>query len=500
MQSQLAILMKTATSTGALAVLSERDLSPILTEAAMLKEPLLALMNFRQVRGTPVRFKRRDVFPEAVFEGSTSAGNFTRSDWASVSVDLKPVRSWGETEAFDIATIENWNAFSVDVLGHVYATAYLLAGCALYGDEVVDFTTTGASNTNANLTYQFDGLLNSAMTVGANLIEGAGARGTQATVADFDNLIDNTNVGGTQGNVKVLIMSSQMMTRLARQATAGGADTGLRFNVELGQNVPAAGIVAPVKYHSNYFPMGVDLFSYRGKLVYPSDFTRPIAQMGAVTVAAAAGGSLAAGSYRYAVAPVTWRGEQLAAFSSSVGVSGANGTVNITITPFKFPGSRAVYTDALYYRVYRSTVNNNGTSPGVYQLIGTYPAATYNANGQQTAGVTTLSDTGAVTDANRTAQYPLTQNGSVNNGTLASPNAAGNDEVVWLVNLNVQQGCELVGASDAEASAAPEAGLDILRFKRLAETKDTVPFFVRSFAGLLVKRIAGHGMIRGLEA
>lgn len=495
MDSRLEYFIKTTVSLGGFSILAERQLSPVLVMDAVKKEPLLGLLGLVQANGSPHRFKRLNELPDSMWEGVRASANETDPDFAEHNVVLRVVRSWGSTFLYDVATIANFNALSISILSHVQSVAYRLAGTALYGDEILDRTAAGAAETTNDTSRMFDGLLNDPdMKLGLNLIEGAAARNTQAAKEDFDNLINVADIGGTSRDLKVLIMSTQMATRLAN-VHGDSNNTGVRLVVNANSLVPPD--VNSVRYvHDNYFPGGLDLSAYRGRVIYASDFTRPIAQMPSITATASSGGQFAAGTYHFALAPVTWRGEQVAAKVTNVAVT-ANQKVTFTGQDFKFPGSKAKYTDALYYRLYRTPAGASD-SPANYKLVGTYPSLTFDANGTPTGGVMTtgIVDTGAVADADLIAQGPLTNAGSMAaQSVINSP-----DEVVFLINVNGTNGVQLVGASDDQAQSAPDAGLDIIRYLVLGRTKDAHSFLIRAFAGLAVRRGRSCAILRGVMA
>lgn len=490
----LAELRKSAVTTGGVSTLAERGLSVVLTIAAAKRAQLLAYYAPKQADGNPYRFKRLDVLPSAVPEGSLSAGNSTNPTWAEVNTNLRPLRSWGSVPLFDQATIKNWNALAQTLKAHLMASAHLLLSESLYGDDILDYNAAGAANTVNTIGYMFDGFERDAdMSLGVNLFQGTA--NTALLKADVDNLIDIASVGGTEGDLHVITCSPQMITSIVN-AQAG--NTGIRYNVEVNRGQPVFGGrpgFGDIKYRDrNYAPLGLDGVMYRGCILVPSDFTRPIAQMNALTASAGgSGGSIAAGTYRFGVAPVTQYGEQLASYTGDVAVTSGQ-KVTLTFTEFKHTGSNATYTDAILYKVYMKTTAGAGSAAN-YALQGTYPAALFDANGKQTAG------TGAagivVADDVTVAQYPLTEDGTIGAvTTIDSP-----DEYIFNLNLSDENGFELVGATDELAQAPPESGgLEILRYVPLGLTRDARDFFIRGFVGLAVRRGRAHAIRRGTKA
>jgi hypothetical protein len=131
---------------------------------------------------------------------------------------------------------------------------------------------------------------------------------------------------------------------------------------------------------------GVDWLDPEG--LYPSfnclrtgseaDFPCPETYLSApvlASAAASAGGTLAAGTYRYVVTAINGRGETVA----SNEVSGTTATTNLTLNP-----TWAAVTGATGYRVYRSAI---GGAAGSEHLLATVGAVlTYADNGSATPG------------------------------------------------------------------------------------------------------------------
>lgn len=451
------LLYKALTAAGEGGAITERDLNPILTEAALQRMPLLRFMNIRRVKGNPYKFYRRDAFPAAHPEGPGAAALQTNSNYTAVEKNLKIIRSWGGVEDFVQATVDDGrDPTTMEMIGHLHACVYELVGTAYWGDALAN-------------TYQFDGF--DADTGIFRLDGGANA----LALKDMDDLIDGCMVPGTEDHPRLLVMSQQMISqlgRLERSYTGGNA-----------QVTPPTVIAFPG------IAGGVRMRTYRDIPIYPAGLTRPRAEAASISIAQGTAGTLADATYYVKVAPVTRFGEQGYASGSVVITGGSNlASINITVAAFTHANSQYPYSDALYWKLYVSTVS------GSEILVKTQNAITY-SSGSPASAATTLNYAGTATA--RGGASGTATSGAEDQAPRYS--ATTPDEAIFLLDVEPDDGSELVATaynSPTGPGGQPLDEYDLFTLKRLGDTKDQVDFLVRCYACLGVKRGAAHGVLR----
>ena len=439
----------------------DRDLNPILTDAAQKKRPILKYLNMIPATGNPHKFRRRDKQPFGHWEGDNATSVETQSSVSMQEVDLKICRSKGFVTDFLAATMgpDEFDVALEEILAHTENCAMQIAAAILWGCDGAASTYTVSAVTNRGNAYMPAGF-----DADANIYRQDGG-GNAMTLAEINALIDATDIAGAEES-RVFVMSSHMRSRLELQEYASG---GAR------QLPTIAGA------------FGITMSTYKGIPILTSDQTRPRAQMGTITLAGSdpGTGTMSNDTYYYKVAPVTVEGEQLASAEANVTLSGGTATqiVTITVTAFQFSDTNSAYSDALYYKVYRGTASSGEV------LVATVPALVYNANGTVGSADTTLIDTG-LTQTRGGISSSVTDTELL--GSTTAP-----EECVFLVNTDPDNGAQLP-ASTQKGQAVSEN--DLVGLKKIGATTDSEPFLVRSYVALAIKRGAAHGVLRNALA
>ncbi len=239
-------LRKSITIPGEGTTLQFAEQELVLTEAALERMALLRFLNLKPIIGSPFEFRRRDALPSAMPEGSGAIAQTTgdNSDYAKPTVPLKIVRSYGMIDEFVEATDYGFDVAASEILGVGQAVGYEATGMTMWGDL-------------SGNPYQCDG-----MEMHPNLIRIDGGANT-LTLAELDDLIDQTGASGDGiSDEKLLLMSRQMQSAVKRAMTAATGD----------------GTVVNLDEVSGTWPDadgGWRLKSYEGVPILPIALTRP---------------------------------------------------------------------------------------------------------------------------------------------------------------------------------------------------------------------------------
>lgn len=461
----------------ALQPLQERSLSPVITETEIRKKPLIRLLNIEKANGNPFKFKRRTALPAAHFEGSSSSGNKGNSGWSDQSIQLKICRSWGQVDDFsEQVTPQEFRLFLSELAGSAAAVLYLLEASAINLQEQADFNNDGTvAGSTGGVTRAFTGLQ---YTTGVNEVAPAN-RGQAAVKNDFDGLLDQVmQQGGVEKDRLLWMMSTQMVTRLTSQMAVGTANDGVRYEIPYTDVWTGRG--------------GIRLQMYRGVPLLESEDMRPLAAMGTITPAGATGGSLTGGTkYFYQLSALTNLGETLPSAEVNVTPSSspAQGSVTITFTAFKYANSQAPYSDAVEYKLFRSTAT------GTEKFVGTYAALTYDADGKPNGAVTSITDQGNTAAISPTA---ILSGGSNAHQPYAGTATGVRDETMLLLNRHPTQGLSLPATYNERDESLDQSRL--LMIKLLAITKATRDYLVQTFASLAIRRLAVAAYSRNVQS
>lgn len=354
MDTNLEKALQTATSTSNL---YQTDLAPQIYDILLKELPLISLFGTEQAQGPVHQFRKRTSLPQAWVQGELSDADFRAATYSLTNVPLKIVRSWGGVSSFAQTMTARWvdqyqEALGVAVEGLANTLEYLM----LYG--------------HSNDSYQFDGLNTAIATdasAGLDYTNGGNIYNLNAalTLTHLDNAIDRVKAyRGGQQDQHIIICSRNMKSRIS----------GLQTRVTR---------LSPQIEYDGGFVMD----SYRGCGLLVSDILVPAgtSTSPALTGTIAAGGSLPAATYYYAIASVTLNGEQKAsAATSAVTSASTNNTGHLTWT---------ADTDAKAYRIYRGST----ATVADMVLLKQIPALTYDSAGNITGTVASYDDTGTVT-------------------------------------------------------------------------------------------------------
>lgn len=420
-------------SVGVGEALIPQKLEQVITNTVVQLSAEMALLGTEFDNQKLHEFNRIKALPSAggaMGEGATTP--VRRSNFERASVKLKVVRRKGAVTNFlQDSSAKYVDASAAELENHLLAHVYDLVYYSYFG------------NADANA-YEYSGW---DRFVSTNRINNHTA---PATLKFLDDMIDrNIRYQGAK-HKKALMMSPEMLSRVSQLLT----------NVRNLQNVGAGGLTQ-VEIEG-----GWRLNAYRGIPIVESTATRPVSQMGTVTATpATSGGSLADGTYYFSVAPVTYKGEQLASAECTATVSGGGGAGKITLAFTAFKGSN---NDALSYRVYGGTTT--GLSNHLLRKIS--PAFTYDGNGTITGDVVSIVITSLTTGSEVTtamaADLPLQAVGGVN------------EETLWLIDLDKYQG---LGKMPYTNTAGSRFG-GLVTMNPLAITDDDIPFLIKTYGAI----------------
>ena len=425
-----------------------QKLEQVITNTIVQLSPEIALMGTEFDNQKLHEFNRVSSLPSA--GGAMGEGAVTptrRSTFQRANVTLKVVRRKGAVTNFlQDSSAKYVDASAAEMENHLIAHVY----------DIIYYSYNG--NKDAN-TYEFDGW---DKFISTNRINNHSA---PATLKFLDDMLDrNIRYAGVK-HKKALVMSPEMLSRISQLLT----------NVRNLQNVGAGGLTQ-VEVEG-----GWRLMAYRGVPIIESTATRPIAQMTTVTATpATSGGSLADDTYYFSVAPVTYKGEQLASAEVNAVVSGGGGAGKVTLSFTKFSGSN---NDALSYRVY------GGTTTGLsnHTLLKVSPAFTYDGTGTITGDVTSIVITSLTPGSDCTtamqADIPLQAVGGIN------------EELVYLIDLDKYQG---IGKMPYTNTAGSRFG-GLVTINPLAITDDDIPFLIKSYCAIADAFEATSVVQRGLR-
>lgn len=381
----------------------QKVIDPTLVELQRRYAPLCRSIPTQKWTTDVYNFNQRQAVPGGGFVPDGGARPVTTSTYQQLAYQMKHVQSVGAVTGYA-------EAVTADLVGSLRRTELMGAIQGYYWDLETGICWGNAASTANQAQPQFDGLdtLVTDFTSGyANAIDYNGAT---LALSTLDELIDRLQL-----NVMMPVFDPSwmfIMSTTAKSKVAQLLTSQQRFNdkVEV-----AAGLI--VDTYRNIPMIETAFLSSRS-------YT-----MGSVTTATATtGGSLAAATYYYRVAPVIARqGEILASAEVSQTTTGATSTVTLS---FSTPAGLDSLSPQLF-KVYRSTAT------GAETLLG-YVDATV---GLQADGVTQILTTSIVDTG--TALVP--QNGATVPGTLPTayygtntamkPPAAG-QENIYLISRN----------------------------------------------------------------
>ena len=404
-------------------------------------------------------FNRLKKLPRAGgFMGEGAVTPTSQGAYERVSVELKVLRRKGAVTNFLQDTSKKFiDASAAEMENHLQAHVYDIINALKFG------------NAKANR-YAFDGLDSLIKTNRQNLARGGEV---PTDLAFLDEMIDaNIRKNGAAHN-KCLMMSPEMQSLVSRLLT----------NVRLMQG--NAGTLGHVEING-----GWRLATYRDIPILPVADMGNVAQMGAITTAAAGGGAIPAASYSFQVSAITLDGETLASEEKTQAVS-ANQKITL---------SWAAVENAAYYKIYCSK------TAGEEKLVAVVPAQAYDGTGTYVSEVTGVEITTDPSVANPTFNIVAT-------GTFVQPNVTGavNEamaedvpmvatggvapESVILWDLDKYQGLGKVPYTNVGGDKFN----GLVTMTPLAITDDNIPFMIKSYLALCDSFEATSYMVRGLR-
>lgn len=405
------------------AALIPEDLEPIIVDLVKALSPLIANVEVGRGDGKVHSFNKITGIGLAYFQGEKGTSQAVGPTYVRDNVTLK-ILSNGEsiTHFAQSVTRKQVNLFKDAIMRAVRAMTFGTEFGMIWGwgKEL-------AATKDGDL-YAYDGLDPKLLT---NRVDHNGV----VTTLLLDNLIDGVRTAGAEHDKWMFLMSPHMQSKVS------GLQSRLR------RESPKVDVKG-----------GFRLNTYNDIPIAPSSYCKPSGTMGTVTAAddATAGGLVATKTYRWKVAPVTTYGEQAA--SAEVSHTTGGGITSVKLSFSAFSGARL-------YKIYR-TVDGGGAGTEVF--CATTSAFTYDGNGTVTGNVVDYVDITA--DAGLGVPFsdvPITIN----------------DEVVALVDLNKENGIQLISLVNEEGQALT----NLIQYIELAKTKSSKDFLLESFQALAVK-------------
>lgn len=438
------LIRKAFTSaTGVGEALVPEHLESVITNTLVRLVPELAIPVLKFDHQKFHEFIRLNALPSAGSAMGESSTTPTRnSTTARASVELKILKRKGAVTGFiQDASANFMDAQAFEMETHLQAFGNDLRSYMLYGNKTAD-------------AYTFDGLDTFISTYRKNTAQG----GTVPTsLSVLDDVIDHNMRKQGSSHRRVFEMSPEMLSLFSRLYTQ------VRDNREAIRGTNVVEIDG-----------GHRLQTYRDIPIVETTATRPVGQMGTVTVASAgSGGAIADDEWFFQVAPVTWDGEQRAFTEISETTSNAD-----TITL-----SFSAYTDALYYKVYVGTVTNQLVLKHIVS------AFTYDGNGTITGSTTSIVFSADPTTAGSEVPTHM-QNDIPLEGTALNPM-----EVIFFWDLDEYQGMGKLAYTNSAGSRYE----GLATVEPLAKTDDNQPFLVKSYPALIDSFEATSGLMRGYK-
>jgi hypothetical protein len=398
--------------------LTAEDLAPAIYEYLGKVSPLFSMLPKVQANGITHSFMRRTAIPRAEFAGELTEPNFQASTYARQSADLKIMRISGGVSGFQQAVSEEFvNALDSEITGSLEGLAETLEWSVLYANaaDVKQFNGIEAYVQNS-------AVANKSTAAGGSVLDVDGV----ITLSHLDSMLDA--VSGyrmARSDQYAWLATPEMISKVSGLQT--------RINREV---------------QSSDYEGGFRLATYRGVPIIQTGYLSPAATTTSPTVAATvgAGGSLAAGTYHYAISSITIAGEQLVGTSDSDVSATTNNTIALAWTADP---------NALLYKVWRGT----SAAADDLQLLTTIPALTYDGTGAVSGMVASYSDTGTITPT--AAIHPLTTG----------------EQSIWLINLNAERGYNLTGM----LSPLGEKTREFFKFIPLATRKSALEYMIEGF-------------------
>jgi hypothetical protein len=445
------LLRKSLTSAaGQGEALIPQQLEKVITNTIIRLVPELSIPTIQGGTSKFWEFNRLTAIPKAGSAmGEASVTPTRNSSFGRFFEQMKIMKRKGAVTGFLQATSRSYtNASTQEYEAHLQSFGYDLRTYLFFGNAGAD-------------QYTFTGL---DKFVSSNRFNLTGAAKIPVSLDILDQMIDaNTRAGG-QNHRKVFLMSpellsafSQLWTQVRDNRSANREGSG---TTDIQDGVSG----------------GYRLQSYRGVPILETTATRPLVQMGVVTLGAAgAGAAIPDATYYFRVAPVTWDGEQGASTASNSITTTGNDTITLSFTPVE---------NAIYYKVYAATTD------GGEKLVNEVSAFTYDSNGTVTGDTSSIvfSSDPTVPDSNVVPS-------SMQDDLPLEYSATSPDEYLALWDIDEIQGLGTFGYTN-------ENGTDmqgLITHMEIARTDDNFPFLMKSYSGLIPSFEKTSSIVRGIK-
>ena len=374
--------------------------------------------------------------------GESSITPTRNSTTERASVQLKILKRKGAVTGFIQDAAANFmDAQAFEMETHLQAFGNDLRTYMLYGNKEAD-------------EYSFNGLDKFISTYRKNTAQD----GTIPTTLQYlDSIIDHNMRKQGSAHRRVFEMSPEMLSLFSRLYTQ------VRDNREAIRGTSVVEIDG-----------GWRLQTYRDIPIVETTATRPVKQMGTVTVGSAGtGATIPNDEYFFEVTPVTWDGEQRASVEISETTTSAD-----TITL-----SFAADEEALFYKVYV------GLTTGENVLRTIVSGFTYDGDGTITGDTTSIVFNGNPTVADASVPTHMQLDVPLR-GTSEHPM-----ESIFFWDLDEFQGMGKLAFTNSAGSRYE----GLATVEPLAKTDDVMPFLIKSYPALIDSFESTSGLLRGLK-
>lgn len=437
-------------------------LDPIISDLAIALRPELGLVDAVYRQGN--KAIARQLTQLAAPGGATGEGSDTRianSTYARTEIPKKIVRRKGRITGFLQETVSDVDTVAVETEALTLAHTQDLIWSLIWGNE------------EANQ-YDFGGW-DRYMT--RNRYVQSSATGAIPSDLDFlqDPIADIQDKGAAKHR-RAILMSPQMHKKVNK----------LQTNVKI--NREAAGGANNIE-----IPGGWILESFDNWPIIETSSLRPVTgssaeeqrhQIGAVATATnTSGGTVPDDQYFFYVAPVTFRGEQLASAEVTETAAGG-GTSTITLSWTDVP-------EAYAYRIYAGDTTGADNCTFVREIT----AFTYDGEGKITGRINSYQFTtdpltaGSEVQSHRESQVPLV--GTLVDGVLIPP------ETIMIIDFDANQGMGKFEFTNNDASR--QNLISVYQFDRQNTTEDRDEIMTKTHGCLAPGDDATCALIRGLR-
>ena len=172
------------------------DLDEIIVDLVLKQAPLSSMLYVNEAMGKTHEFNILRTLPTAPAEGEAATTKVSKSNYERGKVELKIIRSMGAVTGFQRAAARNYiDTMGTEILNAARAMSYAIEGYILWGDADADrFQYSGANK-----------------AIQSNRIQ----HGGPVTLALLDAMVDSAEERGAVFDRKVLVMSPQMISRVA---------------------------------------------------------------------------------------------------------------------------------------------------------------------------------------------------------------------------------------------------------------------------------------------